>query len=73
MSKEVGNRKAEAGNVFVCTACGKMSMDRYGNEAISRGWDVSCVMNCIEVNAGAVQYDEWGRAVRINGEALSES
>lgn len=31
--------------VWVCTACGKMSHDQYGSQPISRGWDVSCMMN----------------------------
>jgi hypothetical protein len=29
--------------------CGKRSKDRHGNRAISRGWDVSCMLNAILV------------------------
>jgi len=38
---------ANEGEVFVCLACGKRSKDRYGEMAISRGWDVSCMLNSI--------------------------
>ena len=37
---------APEGMVFVCGACGKRSKDIYGNQAISRGWDESCALNC---------------------------
>lgn len=36
---------APEGHVFVCLACGKRSRDRYGNQPLNRGWDVSCVLN----------------------------
>ena len=41
------NPIAPPGAVYVCGACGKRSRDLYGNEKISRGWDVSCVLNAI--------------------------
>lgn len=41
------NPIAPPGAVYVCGACGKRSRDLYGNEKISRGWDVSCVINAI--------------------------
>ena len=41
------NQIAPPGAVFVCGACGKRSRDLYGYEKISRGWDVSCVLNAI--------------------------
>lgn len=44
-----GNRLANDGYVFVCSACGKRSRDRYGNKPISRGWDESCALNCVLV------------------------
>jgi hypothetical protein len=33
--------------VYVCLACGKMSHDRNGEKPISRGWDVSCMINSV--------------------------
>lgn len=39
------NEKAPEGFVWVCFACGKRSRDKYGEQAINRGWDVSCMMN----------------------------
>jgi len=41
------NEFAEEGQLFVCAACGKMSKDRYGDQKLNRGWDESCMLNCI--------------------------
>jgi len=41
------NEIAPAGAVYVCGACGKRSRDLYGDQAISRGWDESCMLNAI--------------------------
>ena len=35
--------------VFVCFACGKRSLDQYGDEALNYVWDISCAINCKEV------------------------
>lgn len=43
----MGNRTAAAGTVYVCVACGKRSRDLYGDQAISGGWDESCVLNAV--------------------------
>jgi hypothetical protein len=45
----MANKTADPGNVFVCTACGKMSNDRYGTDPVSPGWDESCMLNSIEL------------------------
>jgi hypothetical protein len=42
---EYGNRQAFPGYVWICSACGKRSRDRYGSEPISKGFDASCAMN----------------------------
>jgi hypothetical protein len=39
----MANEFAGPGEVFVCTACGKRSKDRYGDQAITDGWDTSCM------------------------------
>lgn len=41
------NRFAPDGEVFVCACCGKQSRDLYGSEAISAGWDESCMLNAV--------------------------
>jgi hypothetical protein len=56
------NQVAPEGQVWVCAACGKRSKDRYGDQAIDRGWDVSCALNsvlCYE------QKDERGHWVAV--------
>jgi len=45
----MSNEVAPSGYVFICLGCGKRSKDRYGNRAISRGWDVSCMLNAVLV------------------------
>lgn len=45
------NRIAHSGYVFKCTACGKLSKDKYGMQALSSGYDVSCMLNSILVKA----------------------
>ncbi len=40
--------------VFVCCACGKRSLDRYGYKKINHGWDESCALNCVEVYADSI-------------------
>lgn len=39
--------QAPDGHVFVCAACGKLSMNIAGTLAINRGWDESCAINCV--------------------------
>jgi len=41
------NKVAPESQVFVCAACGKRSKDRYGDQKIDRGWDVSCMLNAV--------------------------
>ena len=65
MNNETGNKYAKDGNVFVCVECGKLSKDKYGQESISNGWDVSCVMNAVEMDSAKIRVDEWGRVVGL--------
>ncbi len=44
-----GNKVADPGNVFVCSICGKMSNDLYGQEPVSPGWDESCMLHAVEL------------------------
>ncbi|MDB4330411.1 hypothetical protein N9948_01675 [bacterium] len=60
----MGNKKAKKGNVFVCMACGKRSEDEYGDNALDRGWDVSCMMNCQEFPISKLEMKD-GRVVKI--------
>jgi hypothetical protein len=41
------NIRAPEGQIFVCSACGKRSKDKYGDEKIDQYWDVSCVINAV--------------------------
>jgi hypothetical protein len=43
----MGNDIAPKGQIFVCNACGKRSRDRYGDQAIDRGWDESCMIHAV--------------------------
>lgn len=56
----MSNLTAPKGKVFVCCACGKRSRDRYGDQPLTRGWDVSCMMN-------AHLYEEWRLTLDENG------
>ena len=46
---------APAGKVWFCMMCGKTTNNCYGDE---RGWDESCVMNCILVDEATKQPTE---------------
>ena len=39
------NEIAPEGKVWRCQACGKLSLDLYGDQALSWGWDESCILN----------------------------
>lgn len=43
----MANKTAPDGQIYVCTACGKRSKDQYGEKMIDRGWDCSCMLNCV--------------------------
>ncbi len=67
----MANEEAPEGQVYVCTACGKRSKDRYGGKAIDRGWDVSCAMNAVLVTEteAAVLHK---RATQIDGRGTGQ-
>ena len=43
----MANDVAPEGQVFVCSACGKRSKDRYGDQAIDHWWDESCMLHAV--------------------------
>ncbi len=53
----MANDVAPEGFVFVCFACGKRSRDKYGNQAIDRGWDGSCMLNCQAVEESRLRIE----------------
>ena len=57
------NEVASEGQVFVCGACGKRSRDRYGDQKIDWGWDVSCMMHAILVYENSIEMVN-GRVVK---------
>lgn len=36
-------------SVWICCACGKQSLDQWGENPINKGWDESCSLNAIQV------------------------
>jgi hypothetical protein len=42
--------------VYVCKACGKIASEKYGEGPRSRGWDASCFVNSVAVDAGRIRY-----------------
>ncbi len=54
------NEPAGAGEVWVCTACGKRAQDRT-NGGIDLGWDVSCFLNAKLAKEDSLRFDEFGR------------
>jgi hypothetical protein len=61
---EQGNEIADAGEVFVCGACGKRSKDLYGFQKISRGWDESCMLNAVLCREDSLVILECGMVVK---------
>ena len=41
------NHIAPEGQIYVCMACGKRSLDEYGYRALDRMWDASCMLNAM--------------------------
>lgn len=60
----MANEIAGPGKVFVCMMCGKLSRDRYGEKAINRGWDESCMLNAQLFDLDQLVL-KGGRVVRI--------
>ncbi len=42
------NEVAGPGEVFVCSACGRRSKDRNGEQKIHSGWDTSCRTHAVK-------------------------
>ena len=58
--------KAPAGKIYVCLACGKTSKTMNGDrEAVRRGWDVSCVVNCDLFDESDLVIDQYGKVEEI--------
>lgn len=73
-----GNKLAPKGKVWVCCACGKTSMWRYGfsdergrvvHGGCTSGWDESCVLNCNLFDVADItdpaNWKPWERVRRI--------
>ena len=64
------NKVAPEGKVWVCAICGKMSKDRYGDSAISYGWDESCFLHAFLADKSRLTLSQSGeRAVKYDGRA----
>lgn len=55
--------RAGPGEIFVCGACGKTSLTRYGFEA-RNGWDASCMANAVLCRGDSLVKNEHGRVVK---------
>lgn len=56
------NEVAPDGAMYVCAACGKRSLDRYGEQALDPWWDESCMLNSILVRRTEkrlMNYEAW--------------
>lgn len=62
----MSNHTAPKGQVYVCGACGKRSKDKYGDQPIDHGWDVSCMMHAFLVHEESIQLGESGRVVKAD-------
>ena len=63
----MGNELAGPGQIFVCSCCGKRSKDRYGHQAISSGWDESCVMHAVLCSESTLVINDLsGRVIRAS-------
>ena len=51
--------------VWVCLACGKMSKDKYGEQALNKGWDVSCMLNSQEFDSDRLVIGDDGRVKEV--------
>lgn len=60
------NEVAPEGTLWVCMACGKTSRDLYGEQAINKGWDESCVLNAALCNIDKMKYGPDGRVVHVD-------
>lgn len=60
-----GNEVAPEGQVWVCGACGKRSKDKYGQQAITFGWDVSCMLNSFLAQEDSLVFNEDGRVKQV--------
>src|SRR5512133_3022180 len=56
----MANKVAGRGKVYVCGVCGKRSKDRYGMQAISRGWEESCMSHCFLAYEKSLKFDDNG-------------
>ena len=60
------NEVAPEGQVYVCTACGKRSKDRYGDQKIDDGWDASCMVCALLSYEKGIELDEHGRVTHCD-------
>ena len=58
--------------IYVCLACGKRSNDVYGKDPIDYGWDVSCMLNSVEVYEDKIAVQD-SRVTQIPEDAIVHS
>ena len=64
---QINEYVAPTGYVWVCSACGKTSMERTGEHSdASHGWDVSCFLNAVLVGDNDFVIGANGRVCQID-------
>jgi predicted metal-binding protein len=58
------NTDTERKTIFVCSACGKQSHDKNGDNPISKGWDESCVLHAVLCYEDSLNYDSEGLVIK---------
>lgn len=69
----MSNEVAKEGHIFVCLACSKRSRDKYGDQPIDHGWDVSCVMRAEEFAEDRLVIGEHGRVSEIKSDDITRT
>ncbi len=68
------NSIAPKGQVWVCTACGKISRDKFGMQRISYGYDESCMINSILCFEDKLVFDETkSRVIKVLEDGVVKS
>ena len=61
----MSNNTAPPGQVWVCGACGKRSRDHFGNQALTPGWDESCMLNAVLCREDALTLNDYGVVTNV--------
>lgn len=63
---QLTNYDCKPGEIWVCSACGKTSKNRYDGDTLSPSWDTSCFLNAVLCVEGSVVRREDNRVNRAD-------